>query len=222
LDERRFRYWLGSYHHERELMRFVAVREGSGGADAYALYRVKHEWPGSMPRLELTVEDVQATTPQAYAEIWRFLLDVDLVSRVKAWSRPPDEPLLHLLQEPRLLQLTARDGLWLRPVDVRSALAARGYAGAGRIVLRVHDRFCAWNEGRFALDAELDGATCSETDEEPDLSCSINTLGAVYLGGSSFRQLWRANQVAEDRPGALSRADALFASDPAPWSPHVF
>ena len=35
-------------------------------------------------------------------------------------------------------------------------------------------------------------------------------------------QLWRAGQVQELRPGALARADSLFAWDPAPWCPFVF
>lgn len=222
MDERRFRYWLHPHRSEKDEACFVAVHEGEDGADAYAVYRMKHEWPGSIPHVELTVDDVQAVSPQAYADIWRFLLDVDLVSRVKAWGRPPDEPLLFLLAEPRRLRLTVKDGMWLRPVDVRASLAARGYAGEGRVVLDVRDRFCGWNEGRYELEAGPDGAACTPTDDAPDVSCSVNALGAVYLGGVSFRQLWRANQVVEERPGALARADALFAADPAPWCPFVF
>jgi predicted acetyltransferase len=222
MDERRFRYWLHPHPREKEEPSFVAIHDGEDGEDAYALYHVKHEWPGSIPGLVLSVDDVQAAHPQAYADIWRYLLDVDLVSRVQAWGRPPDEPLLFLLAEPRRLRLTVKDGLWMRPVDVRAALAARRYAAEGRIVLSVHDRFCDWNEGRFELLAGPDGAECLPTDADPDLSCSVNALGAVYLGGASFRQLWRASQVVEERPGALLRADALFASDPAPWCPFVF
>ncbi len=222
MDERRFRHCLHPHHWEKDEAGFVVVHEGEDGPDAYALYRVKHEWPGSIPQLVLTADDVQAASPQAYADIWRFLLDVDLVSRVQAWGRPPDEPLLFLLAEPRRLRLTVKDGLWVRPVDVRSALAARGYAGTGRIVLEVHDPFCAWNEGRYELETGPSGAACSATDADPDLSCDVNALGAVYLGGTSFRQLWRSNQVVEERPGALAQVDAMFASDPAPWCPFIF
>jgi len=45
---------------------------------------------------------------------------------------------------------------------------------------------------------------------------------AVYLGGTSFRQLRRAGLVEERTTGALARADAMFTWDPAPWSPYVF
>ena len=222
MDERRFRYWLHPHHWEKEEAAFVAVHEGEDGPDAYAIYHVKHDWPGSIPQLKLTADDVQGASPQAYADIWRFLLDVDLVSRVQAWGRPPDEPLMFLLAEPRRLRLTLKDGLWLRPVDVRSALAVRGYATDGRIVLEVRDRFCGWNEGRYVLEVGRGEAVCAPTDADPDVSCSVEALGAAYLGGASFRQLWRASQVSEERPGGLERADALFASDPAPWCPFIF
>jgi hypothetical protein len=33
----------------------------------------------------------------------------------------------------------------------------------------------------------------------------------------SFSTLGRAGRVREGRPGALARADAMFASDRAPW-----
>jgi hypothetical protein len=42
------------------------------------------------------------------------------------------------------------------------------------------------------------------------------------LGGNSFRQLARAQQVKELAPNALARADAMFASDPSPWFGFIF
>lgn len=222
LDERWLEYRLHDHHAEGEPAPFFAVHETDGVADAYAVYKIRHEWPGSVPRLELTVWDLMATTPRAYADMWRFVLDLDLVQSVKAWGRPADEPLLHLLAEPRRLRLTLKDGLWVRLVDVAAALAARSYAGVGRVALEVRDRFCAWNEGRYALETAPEGAACARTDLAPEIACDVNALGAVYLGGATFRQLWRAGQVQELEPGALARADALFGSDPAPWCPFVF
>ncbi len=216
MDERWLRHFLHHHYGERDQAAFIAVHEGDEGPDAYAAYHVKDEWT-AFPQLLLTADDVQAASPQAYADIWRYLLDVDLVSRVQAEGRPLDEPLMFLLDEPRRLRLTVHDGLWLRPVDIGSALAGRGYAGEGRIVLEIRDRFCTRNDGRWELEVASDGASCVSTDAEPDLSCGVDALGAAFLGGTSFGQLWRANQVSEERSGALARADALFASGPAPW-----
>jgi hypothetical protein len=50
----------------------------------------------------------------------------------------------------------------------------------------------------------------------------VTSLGATYLGGFSFAQLARAGLVEEARRGAAARADAIFASDRAPWCPENF
>ena len=66
--------------------------------DGYAIYRVRHDWPGGIPRSELDVRDLQATTPGANADLWRYLFDVDLTRAGRAWIRPLDEPLVHLVR----------------------------------------------------------------------------------------------------------------------------
>jgi hypothetical protein len=55
-----------------------------------------------------------------------------------------------------------------------------------------------------------------------DLACTVNEVGAAYLGGTTFRQLRRAGRVEELTEGASARADAMFGWDPAPWSPYDF
>jgi predicted acetyltransferase len=108
-------------------------------------------------------------------------------------------------------------------VDVAGALGARRYASTGRIVLEVRDDFCPWNDGRYALEAVAGrSAAIERVRDEPDLTCSVNDVGAAFLGGTTFRQLHRAGRVEERSSGALALADALFGWDPAPWSPYVF
>src|SRR3990170_3177200 len=182
--------------------RFFVVHQGVGGVDGYAIYRVRHDWSGGGPRSTLTVRDLQAVSPGAYADLWRFVFDVDLTEQVQAWNRPVDDALMHLVREPRRLRATLRDNLWLRLVDVPEALRARRYASAGRLVLEVRDPFCPWNDGRYALEASADGLGVAErVSAEPDIACSVNEVGAVYLGGSTFRALHRAGRVLEERPG---------------------
>lgn len=222
LDERRMRYALHDHGEEARLPRFVAAHETDGEPDAYAVYKVKHDWPKGIPSNELMLYDLQATTPQAYADMWRFVLDVDLIRRVTAWHRPADEPLLHLLADPRRLRLTLRDGLWVRLVDVPGALGARGYAAPGRLVLEVRDPFCPWNEGRFALEADEGGARCLRTQEEPELALEVDALAASYLGGVRLHDLWRAGRVSAASPGALELADRMLATSAAPWCPMAF
>jgi predicted acetyltransferase len=197
---------------------FYAIhRDARGNPDGYAVYWAKEEWTRSVPSGTVTVRECVASTPSGYADIWRFLFDLELVATIEAWNRPADEPLLQLVREPRRLRFSVNDGLWVRVLDVVAALEARRYGTAGRIVFEVADPFRPANDGRYELSVEGGAGRCTRTDADADLSGTINVLGATYLGGSSFRQLWWAAQVEERTPGSLDRADAMFASAPAPW-----
>jgi predicted acetyltransferase len=223
LDDRRFDYGLHEHGPDRTAPRFFALHQGEDGVDGYAIYRVKDEWDAEIPRSVLTVRDLQATTPGAYADLWRFVFDVDLTERVTAGNRAVDEPLLHLVREPRRLRATLRDNLWLRLLDVAGALSARRYRAEGRVVFEVRDDFAPWSEGRYALEAGAgESGVAARVRDEPEIVCTVNDLGAAYLGGVSFRQLRRAGRLEERASGALARADAMFGWDPAPWSPYVF
>ena len=196
---------------------YAVHRDDAGKADAYAVYWMKHEWPRSVPSGVITVQECVASTPSGNADIWRYLFDVDLVATVEAWNRPADEPLLHLLREPRRLRFSVNDGLWVRPLDLVAALEARRYRTDGRIVFEVADPFRPENDGRYELSVDDGVGRCARTDADADLAGTINVLGATYLGGTSFRHLWWAGQVEERTPGSLDLADAMFASSPAPW-----
>ena len=198
------------------------VHEQDGAVDAYATYKVKHEWPESIAKLEVTVRQLIGSTPQGWADMWRYLFDIDLVHSLNAWNRPVDEPLLDLMQEPRRLRFGLKDGLYVRLVDVPAALSARGYNGEETVVIEVIDPFCPWNEGRYAITTAPNGASCERTTVGAQIACTATDLGAVYLGGTGFRRLHRAGRVQELMPGALALADALFTTDPAPWCSFLF
>lgn len=201
---------------------FYAVHEGMEGADAYAVYRVKHDWSQGVPSNEVQVEELMGATPEAYAGIWRFVFDLDLTARITAWNRPVDEPLWHMVAEPRRLRLQVRDGMWVRIVDVQRALTARRYGVHDRLAIEIRDPFLPENEGTYVLEGGPEGATCGVTRDPPDLVVRAEDLAACYLGWARFGQLARAGRLAEETTGAVARADAMFAHDPAPWCPHAF
>jgi predicted acetyltransferase len=201
---------------------FFVIHEGDEGVEGYVAYRVKEGWEPSIgPDYTMTIEELMTATDHAYASLWRYCLDVDLVRRVKGWKRPADETLLHILMEPRAVSLGVRDGTWLRVVDARAALEARRYAAEGRLVLDLRDETCSWNEGRWELEGGPDEATVERTDREPDITLTAQDLAAMYLGAVRPSALARAERI-EGSPEALRRADAMFATDLAPWCPHVF
>jgi predicted acetyltransferase len=201
---------------------FHVVHEVGGVPDGYIRYRIRENWDDVGPKSSVLVVEKIATNPSAHLDLWRYLLDIDLMQRLEAWNIAADDPITAAVLEPRRLQLTLGDGLWLRVVDVSSALAGRRYAADGRLVIEVSDEFCDWNDGRWALTVE-DGIPLVEpATDAADVACDITDLGATYLGGMTFTQLADAARVRELQPGGIARADALFRTARAPWCPKVF
>jgi len=100
LDERWLRYELvdleinrqGASPHYR-----VLFQDEDNTPAGFAVYRIKMAWDPSGPSGTLRLESLIADTADAYAALWRHLLDIDLMVRISAEMRPPDEPLRFLL-----------------------------------------------------------------------------------------------------------------------------
>jgi predicted acetyltransferase len=215
LDVERYREGASPY--------FWTAHETDEGLDGYLVYRVKEaRRPSGGFENVLVMEDLVSATEDAYLALWRYCFDHDLIGEVKGWRRPIDEPLLHMLAEPRGLDLRIRDGTWLRVIEVEPALAGRKYRVEDRLVLGLDDEFCSWNQGRWLVEAGPDGAACRRTDADPELELGAAELGALYLGTVSASALARAGRLVDRTSDALTRADALFGWDPAPWCPYVF
>src|SRR5207253_986469 len=81
-----------------------AVLEVDGEVEAYALYRLHPAFEHFTSTGRTDVIEALAVSPEATAEIWRFLFDVDWMSRVEAHLLPVDHPLFFLLAEPRRMR----------------------------------------------------------------------------------------------------------------------
>jgi len=224
LDER----WMRSQLADLELMRegasphYRVLHQTGEQPTGFAIYRIKMDWDASGPNGTLRLGMLIASTEEAYAALWRHVLDVDLMARVSAEMRPIDEPLRFLLADSRQPKTRIEDGIWLRLVDVPAALMGRRYAIEGRLAVRVRDAFCPWNDRQYELVGGPAGAECKPHDGTPDLALDAADLAAVYLGGNRFRAFFEAGRVEELRPGAIARADAMFVTDRAPWCPSHF
>jgi predicted acetyltransferase len=196
--------------------RLVAVHSGPDGDDGFVVYatidRRTFDSPDHGAALE--VFDLHGANPVALAGLWRFLLSVDLVSEVYARHRPVDEPLALMLTDHRHAATAAvEDDLWLRPIDVTAALAARTYRAAGPVVLAVTDRLLPANTGHYEIGP--DGAR--RTDAAADLALDVGTLGMLYLGHWAATTLADAGRIDVRDAAALGRADELFTTTAAPW-----
>jgi predicted acetyltransferase len=209
-------------HGETE-RRYLLHTEPDGTVTGYAAFRVKAAWTEEgEPDGTVTVEEVRSTGTPAYAALWQFLLSIDLARTVRVPYAPVDDPLRHLLADPRALHSRPVDALWVRLVDVGRALAARRYPAPIDLVLEVRDRFCPWNDGRWWLRGHPAGAVCAPTDGDPDLVVDVEALGAAYLGGVSLATLQAAGRVTEVSPGAVTLAATAFRWPVTPWCPDEF
>ncbi len=169
-----------------------------------------------------SIEVVQfaAASEDAYRDLFAYLSGIDAIDEILLHERPVDEPLRWMLADGRALRQTyTGDDLWLRLLDVPAALAARRYAVPGRLVLDVTDAdLGGYGAARVVLEADADEVSCAPTDTSPELRVTQRVLASTYLGGFSFSQLASGGGVAELRPGALARADAMFRTPLAPWN----
>ena len=188
---------------------YVEYREGD--VEGCAVYRIKEG--------TVTVWLLLARTDAAYTALHRYLLDIDLIKTIEAWERPTDDPLIWMLNDARALERKPTDCTWLRLVDIPKALSSRTYAIDGEIVFEVRDSFCPWDNGVYHLTGSPSDATCKPTTKSPDITLSVDDLAVPYLGGFPFTPLAHARRIEEHTPGALRRADAMFATQLKPWSP---
>jgi predicted acetyltransferase len=202
------------------------LAEDASGVRGYALYRTKGAWTDGLPDGNIRVRELTALDPAATAALWSDLLNRDLVTEVFAMHRPIDDPLLAMLADPRRALPLVSDALWVRLLDVPTALVQRSYACAVDVVLDVRDSFMPENEGRWRLTSngpDVGGAaSCERTTAPADLLTAVQALGAGYLGGASFGQLAAAGHISELTPGALARLAAAMSFDPRPWCSMMF
>jgi len=184
--------------------------DADGVTQGVVVYRMKengHDYTGHCAQ----VEYLSANTPDAYAALWRLLLELDLTSTVTAELRSVDEPLRWLISDFRAMKVETYDHLWLRILDVPAALSAREFYAPLDLVIEVTDGL-GHAAGRYHLASAVE-----RVETEPALTLSVNELSAIYLGGVSATTLHHAGRITEHEAGAVAALDAAFASPVTPW-----
>lgn len=160
-------------------------------------------------------------THDAYAALWRFLLEQPLVDTVKAGLRSVDEPVRWMISDWRAATVTTTDHLWLRVLDVAESFTRRSYVAPGRVGFEVTDDF-GFADGRWVLETSDAGVgSVAKVDEFPAdvpvLGLDVTELGALYLGGVLATTLVAAGRVAELTAGAAVAVDTVLRSPRTPW-----
>jgi predicted acetyltransferase len=197
------------------------VASDTDGPAGYARVRYKHDWSRGFGDGTVHVVEMVCATPAAAASLYELLLSSDVMTRSRIWNLAEDDPLLTWLDDPKQLEVRRRDQLYVRLAHV-DALAQRRYSAPIDVVIDVRDAFHPDNEGRWALAADTQAATCSRTTREADVTVDVSVLGATYLGSCGWGRLALAGQVEEHRSGAVAALDAAFRWPTAAWCPFVF
>ena len=179
-------------------------------------------WADRRPDGHCKVVELLATDDEAAAALWAFVASLDLVATVDAPYRPVDDPVRFLVANEADVDVRAGMPLWLRLVDLPTALTARGYDTADQLVVEVTDEQLPANAGRWRLDAGPDGASCERTDAVPDVVLPTSTLATLYLGGYRATTLADAGRLPGTAPDVVRRLDRLFDVPRAPWTAFDF
>ncbi|GAB3119329.1 GNAT family N-acetyltransferase [Glaciibacter psychrotolerans] len=188
-------------------IRAVRYDDADGDPAGFALYRVTLPNDSYPARLELL--DLIAATDDAAAALWRFLIEMDLVSEVRAPLRRVSETVGWQISDPRALVKTdERDHLWLRLLDIPAAFAARTFSAPGDIVFSVTDTLgLVTGDYLLSVDSSGRGATLRLADAALD----DDALDDAVRDGAAHVELSAADLANAVRDGAahveLSAAD---------------
>lgn len=198
-----------------ERLRAVRYADAAGVDRGVALYsyRENHD---DFARSKVRVDRLIAETPDAYAALWRFLLELDLVGELTANEASVQEPVLWMIADRRAAKLWVGDHQWVRILDVPAALQARRYSAPGAVALEVTDDL-GFAEGRWILRVDEGGVGAVELwdgDAAPDgipaVRLGVTELSAVYLGSVSLGTLAAAGRVQSTDAAAAARVFSWF------------
>lgn len=221
-------FWRADLHdperhrHGAGPRRFALHFAPDGTPDGFATFRIKRSSDITDLGAEVMIGDLDAATPEAYARLWRWLLDLDLVRAFSRRKGPADDPIRRMVANPRMIKTRLIDGTYARILDVAGALSSRTYATSLDTVLEVEDPVLPQVAGRYHLRAGPDGATVDRTDTPPDVTVGVSALSASYLGAIPLTEFLRAGLLTEHTPGAATRIGTAFAASRAPSCPDDF
>ncbi|MGD9142571.1 MAG: GNAT family N-acetyltransferase [Dehalococcoidia bacterium] len=195
----------------------------AGQPAGYIIYFIERDSrPGNVGGQRLNVTDLIWHSPMAYRAIWHYFRNMDLVQDV-IWGRvPPDDPLPHIMLEPRELKLTSADGLLGRIVNVAGALPLRPYSDEGTLTFEIVDGFCEWNQGKWEMTATVGGAEVKHSNKSPQLTMPVSTLAMLMFGQISASAAARMGRLDVADGDALEMWDRVMRTKYPPFCADSF
>jgi len=201
---------------------FKYIYEENGKPLGYLIYSISRDMAVDPMGQRIAVHDLVWLSPDAYRAAWELLGNLDLVTRVDWNKAPPDDPLPHLLLEPRKLNQTTVDDLLGRIIDVERALTLRPYTEDGILTFEVRDEICPWNNGCWKLEASSEGSRVSRTTETAQTAMPVSTLAMLMFGQISPSRAAEMGRLEVKQPEALKTWDKVMRTAYRPTSADSF
>ena len=205
-----------------EALRFVQYRDSDGVVQGLVVYSLR-ENDADYTQTALDVSLLMTATDEAYAAMWRYLFEHDLIGDITLSLRSVDEPVRWMLADQRAAVVTVVDHQYVRILNIVTALQSRTYGSAGRVVLEVTDPL-GIDAGRFAIDVDDFGQAVVTRDATAEADATLTTveLSALFIGGTSAATLVSAGRLTVRDAGATGpdsvtgRIDAMFRTPTEP------
>lgn len=199
------------------------VYEEESHALGYVIYTIAAcNVPRGKPWQQITVRDMAWLTPAAYRAVWEHFSSMDLAMHVSTMFSPADDPLPHLIEEPRQLNTTSSDGLLARIVDLERVVALRPFCGEGELAFEIKDPLCPWNNGCWQLRASGGRANITRAGGPTAATIPIDTMAMLLFGQISAAEAVRMGRMTMDDPSALPLWDRVLGTYYKPFCPDFF
>ncbi|HJE51800.1 MAG TPA: GNAT family N-acetyltransferase [Tessaracoccus flavescens] len=196
-----------------------AVHFGDDGVvDGFALF-TPQGWDDTP--ITTAVHKVCAPDQSVNRALWWALASMDLVERLTYPLAPPGEALSGSLVDPWAVEpKEGDDPVWLRILDLPSAVAQRRFDGHGDIVVRIKDAqgYC---DGVWRIWADGDDGTAERTEAEPEVELSVDVLAMMWHGDRTASQL-ALSGLLNGEEAAIGRLSRLFQVDEPPMNLATF
>ena len=177
----------------------VRCLEGTQQTGA-ALYEIRESGHGSHSVRSLTVHDLMAESAGAEANLWRYLLGIDLVDEISVPHSPIDLSPRWILRDGRLMRcIGLKDHMWIRVIDIDRCLEARTFVPTPyRMTVRIVDPLDLTSTSLLKIGPSGVRVCNTESDGSDSLlTITVGDLGSLLMGADVLLGRLRFRNLAE-------------------------
>ncbi len=194
------------------------VYEQDGVAKGYVIYTVEPYLSSAGFGHRVTIKEMAWLNISAYYSLWKHFTNMHLAQNIMWMQVPVDDPMPHLLLEPRRLNVKSGNGFLARIVDLEKAIPMRGYNEDGELVFEIaDDAICPWNNGTWHMIVSDEKVSIKKTKKAPEVSMNANSLVMLLFGQLSTTSAARMGIIDVKKKTDLNRYDRIFRTEYMPF-----